>query len=61
MINGQQRVEEIDWEFETDMYTLLYLQWINSKDLPYSTGNYAQYYVTTEMGNNLKKNRYTYN
>jgi len=56
MINGQQRVGEIDWEFEIDMYTLLYLKWINNKDLLYSTGNYAQYYVTIKMGKNLKKN-----
>ena len=26
-------------EFGSDMYTLLYLKWINNKDLPYSTGN----------------------
>ena len=30
-----------------DMYTLLYLKWITNKDLLYSTGNCAQYYVTT--------------
>ena len=29
-------------EFGSDMYTLLYLQWITSKDLLYSTGNFAQ-------------------
>ena len=29
------------------MYTLLYLKWITNKDLLYSTGNPAQYYVTT--------------
>ena len=29
-----------------DMYTLLYLKWITNKDLLYSTGNSAQYYVT---------------
>jgi len=34
-------------EFGTDMYTLLYLKWITNKDLLYSTGNSAQYYVTT--------------
>ena len=27
------------------MYTLLYLKWITSKDLLYSTGNVAQYHV----------------
>ena len=34
-------------EFRIDMYTLLYLKWITSKDLLYSTGNSTQYYVTT--------------
>ena len=37
----------INWEFDIDMYTLLYLKWITKKDLLYSTGNSAQYYVTT--------------
>ena len=37
------------------MYALLYLEWITNKDLPYSTGNSAQYYVTTEMGENFEK------
>ena len=34
-------------EFGIDMYTLLYLKWITNKDLLYSTGNSAQYSVTT--------------
>ena len=34
-------------EFGIDMDTLLYLKWITSKDLLYSTGNSTQYYVTT--------------
>jgi len=37
----------IHWEFGIDTYTLLYLKWITNKDLLYSTGNSAQYYVTT--------------
>ena len=37
----------IDWEFETDMYTLLYLKWVTNKDLLYSTENSAHYYVKT--------------
>ena len=32
------------------MYTLLYLKWITNKDLLYSTGNSAQYYVASWMG-----------
>ena len=34
-------------EFGIDIYTLLYLKWITNKDLLYSTGNSAQYYVAT--------------
>ena len=30
-----------------DMYMLLYLKWINNKDLLYNTGNSAQYFVIT--------------
>ena len=37
-------------EFETDMYTLLYLKRITNKDLLYSTGNSAQCYVAAWMG-----------
>ena len=41
------REEGIVREFEIDMYTLLYLKCITNKDLLYSTGNSAQYSVTT--------------
>ena len=41
------REEGIVREFEIDMYTLLYLKWINNKDLLYSAENSAQYYVPT--------------
>ena len=37
-------------EFGLDMYTLLYLSWITNKDLLYSAGNSAQYYVAAWMG-----------
>ena len=37
-------------EFGMDMYTLLYLKWITSKDLLYSTWNSAQCYVVAWMG-----------
>ena len=33
-----------------DMYTLLYLKWITSKDLLYSTWNSAQCNVAAWMG-----------
>ena len=39
------RMEGRDREFWMDMYTLLYLKWITSKDLLYSTGNSAQCHV----------------
>ena len=42
--------EGIVREFGIDMYTLLYLRWIINKDLLYSTGNSAQYYVAAWMG-----------
>ena len=45
--NRECRGEGIVRQFGTDMYTLLYLKWITNKDLLYSTGNSAQYYVTT--------------
>ena len=33
-----------------NMYTLLCLKWVTDKDLIYSTGNSAQYYVAAWMG-----------
>ena len=33
-------------EFGVDMYTLLYLKWITSKNLLYNIGNSTQYYIT---------------
>ena len=43
-------VDELDGEFVTDMYTLLYLKWIIRKDLLYSSWNSAQCYVAAWMG-----------
>ena len=34
-------------EIGTDMYALLYIQWITNKDLMYSTGNSTQYSIMT--------------
>ena len=34
-------------KFGMDVNTLLYLQWITNKGILYSTGNSAQYYITT--------------
>ena len=36
-----------DWEFGTEIYTLLYLKEITSKDLLNSTGNSVQYSIVT--------------
>ena len=48
--------EGIVREFETDMYTLLYLKWITNKALLYSTGNSAQWYVEVWMGGESGEN-----
>ena len=39
-----------DWEFGISRCKLLYIEWINSKVLPYSTGNYIQYHVINHNG-----------
>ena len=38
------------WAVGMDMYTLLYLKWINNKDLLFSTDNSPQCYVPAWMG-----------
>ena len=43
-----------DREFGLDMYTLLYLKWKTNKDLLYSTGISAQYYVAAWMGGEFR-------
>ena len=43
-------------EFKVDMYTMLNFKWITSKDLLYSTGNFAQCYVAAWMGGDLEEN-----
>ena len=40
----------INWEIGIDIYTLLYIEQIPNKNLPYSTGNPTQYSVMTYMG-----------
>ena len=39
--------EAVVWGFETDTYKPRNLKWKIDSDLQYSTGNSAQYYVTT--------------
>ena len=43
-----------------DMYILLSLKWITNKDLPYSTGSFAQCYVAPWMGGEFGENGYMY-
>ena len=40
----------MDWEFRVSRCKLLHTEWINSKDLLYSTGNYIQYPVINHNG-----------
>ena len=44
-------------EFGTEVYILLYLKQITSKDLLYSTGNSAQCYVAAWMGGEIVRER----
>ena len=45
MVAGQMEEwgERVDSDLGMDMYTLLYLQWMTSKDLLYSTGNCSMF------------------
>ena len=40
----------INWELGINMYTLLYIKQITSKDLLCSTRNYTQYLAITDKG-----------
>ena len=48
----------MDWEFGVNIYTPLYIKWINDKDLLYSTGNYIQYLVVIYNGKESENNIY---
>ena len=49
----------IDWELEVSRCKLLLIEWINSKVLLYSTGNYIQYPEVKHNGKEyLKKYMY---
>ena len=45
VVRGEESGKGIVKEFGIDTYSLLYLKWINNKDLLYSTGNYDQCYM----------------
>ena len=50
LTSGEGWGEGIVREFGIDMDTLLYLKWITNKDLLYSTGNSAEWYVAAWRG-----------
>ena len=45
----------MDWEFGVGRCKLLHLEWINTKVLLYSTGNYTQYPVINHNGKEYKE------
>ena len=45
----------INWEIGMDLYTLLSIKQVTSKDLSYSTGNSTQYSVMTYKAIDSKK------
>ena len=47
---GEGGREGMDWESGISRCKLLYIEWINNKDLLYSTGNYTQYPVINHNG-----------
>ena len=47
-------------EFGEDMHTPLYLKWVITRDLLYSTRDPAQCYMAVWMGGNLQENGYMY-
>jgi len=49
-IGGRKDGEGIGRELEMDLYMLLYLKWVTSKDLQYNTGNASQCYAETWIG-----------
>ena len=51
---------KINWEFGVNRYVLLYIKWINNKDLLYSIGNYVRYLLITYYGEEYEKDIYIY-
>jgi len=47
---GESRVGGINWGYGINRDKLLYMIYINNKDLLYSTGNYIQYLVIIYNG-----------
>ena len=51
----------MEWEVGVSRHKLLYMEWINNKDLLHSTGDYIQYLVINCNVKYQKKNIYVYN
>ena len=49
----------MDWEFGISRCKLIYIEWINNKDLLYSTGKYTEYLMINHNGLNVKRIRVT--
>ena len=47
--------EGMDWEIGVSRCRLLHIEWINSKVLLYSTGNYIQYPMINHNGKEYEK------
>ena len=45
----------VDWEFRIRRCKLVYIEWINNKDLLYNTENYIQHLVITYNGKDSEK------
>ena len=55
VVKGEGGGKWMDWEFGGSRCKLLHIQGIN-KVLLYCTGNYIQYSMINQNGNNMKKN-----
>ena len=51
---------DVNQEFRTNAYTVLYKKQINNKNLLYSTGKYLQYLIIIYNEKNLKMNMYIF-
>ena len=47
---GERVGGRMEWEVGVRRYELLYIEWINNKNLLYSTGNYIQYPMINNNG-----------
>ena len=55
VVNKEELGERINEETGIDIYALLHIKQITTKDLLYSTGNSTQYPVTVYLGKESKK------